>query len=283
MGIRSFFHKIKMGFVRMGETSIPYVSSTKRYGNYGEERFIDAIKHYLPNCRIKQNVIINTSEGDAEIDCLILFQDKIFAVEVKRWKGRLIETEQGFIQEKTDRWTGETHSKYLKSPFRQLNRAIYLLRKQIEGNVWVNGIVFFDDENFECLETNSENIWFSDTRGLTEYIKNCGQNSIMNNAEKFFNKCIAADYLYSKTWDKSLHCIIDDKDLQFQTSDGLIKRNDIICIQIWHHWSYDELLICLKNGKKHTISQENVKIRVSENGIIQEYALCKLDYIELGR
>ena len=30
-----------MGFVRVGETSIPQVASTKRYGNYGENEFVD--------------------------------------------------------------------------------------------------------------------------------------------------------------------------------------------------------------------------------------------------
>ena len=146
MGIRSFFHKVKMCFVRKREISIPYVSSEKRYGNNGEEVFIEQLKRSLPDCKIKRNVMINTNDGNAEIDSLVLYQNKLFAIEVKSWKGRLTETEQGFIQEKTDRWTGEIHIKYQKSPFKQLNRAIYLLRKQIPSKVWVNGIVFFEDE-----------------------------------------------------------------------------------------------------------------------------------------
>lgn len=105
----------------MSGTSIPYVSSTKRYGDHGERYFLNALIGSLPTAQIKQIVIINTEEGNAEIDCLILYQNKLFAVEVKRWKGRLTETENGFLQEKTDRWTGEIHTKYQKSPFKQLN------------------------------------------------------------------------------------------------------------------------------------------------------------------
>ena len=40
MGIKSFFHKLKMGFVRMGGAAIPYVSSTKRYGDMGKDIFL---------------------------------------------------------------------------------------------------------------------------------------------------------------------------------------------------------------------------------------------------
>ena len=131
MGLKNLFHKIKTGFARLSGKSIPNISSTKRYGDSGEESFIGKLKTELPFSRIKRNIIINTSYGNAEIDCLVLYRDKLFAIEVKRWKGCLTETDNGFIQEKTDRWTGEIHSKYQKSPFKQLNRAIYLLRKEI--------------------------------------------------------------------------------------------------------------------------------------------------------
>ena len=283
MGIRDFFHKVKMGFVRMGETSIPYVSSAKRYGNNGEEIFIEKLEKSLPNCKIKRNVMINTNGGNAEIDSLVLYQNKLFAIEVKRWKGRLTETEQGFIQEKTDRWTGEIHIRYQKSPFKQLNRAIYLLRKQIPVKVWVNGVVFFEDEEFEGISTVSDNVWFDNVKELTDYIKFNGEISNGGNAVKFFEKCVSADLLYANSWDKSLHCVIEDTSLNFQTANGIVTKNDIRYITIEHHWSYDRLTILLVDASNRYIEKENGKIRVNENGRIQEYALCKLDYIEIGR
>lgn len=98
MGIRAFFHKIKTGFVRLGEPSIPCVTAAKRYGNDGEDEFTYMLYRELPSCKIKRNVVIIAPEGNAEIDCLVLYQNKLFAIEVKRWKGRLMEREDGFLQ-----------------------------------------------------------------------------------------------------------------------------------------------------------------------------------------
>lgn len=282
MGIKNFFHKVKMGFVRVCETSIPQVSSTKRYGNYGEDEFVYLLKQMLPSCKIKRNILIITPDGVAEIDCLVLYENKLFAVEVKRWKGRLYETENGFVQEKTDRWTGELHTKHQKSPFKQLNRAIYLLRKSIPNKVWVNGIVFFDDDEFEEITTSSNDVWFDDIKKLVAYISTSGDSSIHENANTFFNNCVASDYLYSKTWDKSLHCFICNDSLEIIFDTKQIHRANIKRIDIKHHWSYDELYITLLNNQNFSIIKENAKIQVIDNGVKKDFALCKLDYIEFG-
>lgn len=283
MGIRAFFHKIKMGFVRAGESSIPYVSEAKRYGNYGEDEFTYMLRRELPSCKIKRNVVISTSEGNAEIDCLVFYQNKLFAIEVKRWKGRLTERENGFLQEKIDRWTGETHTKYLKSPFKQLGRAIYLLRKQIPIKAWINAVVFFEDDELESISTCSDTIWFDRCQDLVSYIRNEGKTSFGTSANDFFSKCVPADYLYANAWGKSLHCIIKRTSLQFKTPQGIISADNINSIRICHHWSYDELHIQMTNGAENILSLENAKIQVNDNGCISSYALCKLDYIELGR
>ena len=52
----------------MGEPSIPYTSEAKRYGDWGEDEFVLAIQSRLTDCRIKKNIIIQTVEGNAEID-----------------------------------------------------------------------------------------------------------------------------------------------------------------------------------------------------------------------
>lgn len=280
MGIREIFHKIGVGFTRLGENSIPHISQAKRYGNWGEDEFVYHIKTYLPNCQIKRNIVIKTLEGNAEIDCLVLYNNKLFAIEIKRWKGELIERDGQFVQYKLDRWTGERHTKIHKSPFRQLGRAIYLLRKQIPEKAWINSIVYFEDA--EKVSPNNEYTWFDNIYNLTEYIQGDGQISYGNNAQAFFDKCIPADYLYSNSWDKSLHCIICDDSLTFRTQNKLLKRSDISTISIKHHWSYDELYIKTHQGITYNIKLENEHIRVIENGYTHQYALCKLDYIELG-
>ena len=281
-GIRTFFHKIKIGFVRMGESTIPYVSEKKLYGNCGEDEFTYMLSKKLPSCKIKRNIIISTTEGNAEIDCLVLYQNKLFAIEVKRWKGCIIEQEDGFIQEKIDRWTGETHVKYLSSPFKQLARAIYLLKKQVPGRVWINPIVFFEDDELESVSTISNHAWFLHSQPLIEYILNDGEVSFGMSASNFFDKCTPADYLYEKSHGKSLLCIINRDTLQFKSSQGIIYANNIISIRISHHWSYDKLHIKLNDGTERVVTTENAKIQVNENGYIKNYALCKLDYIELG-
>lgn len=280
MGISEFFHKIGVGFTRLGENSIPYTSDAKRYGNWGEDEFVHRIKTYLPNCQIKRNVVIQTLEGNAEIDCLILYNNKLFAVEIKRWKGEIIERDDQFVQYKLDRWTGEWHTKIHKSPFRQLSRAIFLLRKQIPEKAWINSIVYFEDA--DKVFTDNENIWFDNIYSLMEYIHDDGQISYGNNAQAFFDKCIPADYLYSELWDKSLHCIICYDSLTFRIQNKLLKKSDISTISIKHLWSYDELYIKTHQGITYNIQLENEHIRVIENGYTRQYALCKLDYIELG-
>ena len=99
----------------------------------------------------------------------------------------------------------------------------------------------------------------------------------------FFDKCIPADYLYANAWGKSLHCIIDRTALRFETSEGVITADRIDSIRIAHHWSYDDLHIRLTDGTERNITLENAKIRVNDNGRVSTYALCKLNYIELGR
>lgn len=280
MGLRSFFHKIKVGFTRMREPSIPYTSAAKRYGDWGEDEFVFAIQSRLPDCKIKKNIIIQTIEGNAEIDCLILYKNKLFAIEVKRWKGRLIERDGNFVQYKRDRWTDEIHTKVHKSPFKQLGRAVYLLRKQIPDNAWLNTIVFFEDPDY--IETDSDNVWFDDIEKLAAHIMSEGKSSWGNNAASFLDKCIAADYLYCSSWGKSLHCIVCDDSLRFTTPRGILNRRNIHSISIHHHWSYDEISIKTKDGACHIINIENGSISVIDNGQRYRYSLCKLDYIQLG-
>ena len=283
MGIRAFFHKIKMGFVRAGESSIPYVDEAKRYGNYGEDEFTYRLRRELPSCKIKRNVVVSTPDGNAEIDCLVLYQNKLFAIEIKRWKGCLTERDDGFLQEKTDIWTGETHTKLLKSPFKQLGRAIYLLRKQIPIKAWINAVVFFENDELTLISTASDNVWFIRYQDLVEYIINGGNTTFGTCANDFFEKCICADCLYDNKKGRTLHCIINRYNLRFETAQGIIPTDRIVSIHIIHHWSYDELHILLDNNDKYLIYSENAKIQVFDNGCFKSYSLCKLDYIEFGR
>lgn len=279
MGVLSFFHKVKMYFIRCGEAPIPYSTSAEYYGAWGEDEFGYLLNSYLPDCRIKRNVIIETADGNAEIDCFVLYNNKLFAIEVKSWKGYLTETEEGFVQRKLDRWTDEIHTKYLKSPFKQLNRAIYLLKKQISTKAWINPVVYF--ENATSVSVDDNKVYFSDIENLVSYIKNDGKETFGNKANLFFKACTVTDRLYSKLRQK-LDCIIPEKSLCFNTECGVLIKSDIRSIRIEHYWCYDTLKIETVDGKYYTIDIENGHIDVTVNSRYYKYAFCKLNYIQIG-
>lgn len=281
MKIQQFFHKIKIGFVRMREESLPYVSEEKEYGSEGEIMFVNELKKNLPTCEIKQNIFVNTADGNAEIDCLVFYHNNLFAIEVKRWNGRIIEKEDGFIKEKNDYWTDEKYETKHKSPFKQLKRAIYLLKKQVSDRAWINDVVFFMDDGIEKIETISDNVWFSDINDLVEYIKGKDDGVFKNHNLQFFKKCVESDRLNAENG-YQLNCIIDEKTLQFEITNKFITKDKIKSIQIKHHWSYDKLTIILKDGAEYETTQENAKIKVEYNGEKKEYALCKLENIKIG-
>ena len=282
------FRKIILGFVRKSNPSIPYISDAKRYGNSKEQAFAYFLPKELPNCKIKQNVLIHTAEGNAEIDCLVLHQNKLFAIEVKGWKGELTGNDDEIVQHKIDRWTDEVHTKYHKSPFRQLNRAVHLLRKQIPGRVWVNPIVYFDGA--DSVDIQSTHDWVTTMEELVDYMNAQGEISYEDNAEKFFEKCIAADVLYARSGYRTFRCRISDKSLRFRIDNRLVTRKEIVQIRIrhhWsydtrHHWSYDTLYIKTRYGEELRVKLENEKLEIMDNGERCVYALSKLDWICLG-
>ena len=57
----------------------------------------------------------------------------------------------------------------------------------------------------------------------------------------------------------------------------------IASIRIIHHWSYDELYVKSTDGSESRLAFENEKVQVWYDGRIRTFALCKLDYILLGK
>ena len=157
------------------------------------------------------------------------------------------------------------------------------MRKQIPLKAWVNAVVFFEDDELESVSAFSDNVWFDRYQDLVDYISNDGKASFGTSANDFFEKCVPADYLYDNARGRFEYCIINRATLQFETPQGNISADNIASIRISHHWSYDELYITMTDNSMRAITSENAKIQVSDNGRISTYALCKLDYIELGR
>ena len=115
------------------------------------------------------------------------------------------------------------------------------------------------------------------------YLQNEGRQSQSAEADVLFQNIIPADYLYANFYDKSLRCLISEQSLHFQTEGKRIQKDDIDYIKISHHFSFDELHIVLNNGLKVMVKAENAKLLVNYNMEQYEYALCKLDYIKIGK
>ncbi len=279
MGI---FHKLKVGFARMfNRSSVEYTSEVKRYGNATEFGLPRFLKSRIPNCQIKSNVLISlpNEHTQAEIDCLVLLEDKLFAIEIKHWKGFVVEREDGFHIYKQDKYTDDVWEKVLKSPFRQVGRATAMLKKQTDNRDWIQTIVYF--EGASAVQVLGDDIWFDDASRLADYIMNYQNRYRSNGNIQCFRSAIAADFIYSDIY-HNLHCMIDEISFCFDVEGKRLNKKDICWIDIEHHFSYDDLHIHLHNGNTITTQIENGRIYAIENNIRREYSLCKIDRIILG-
>ncbi len=279
MGI---FHKLKVGLSRIFKSSsVDYTPEEKRYGNSAEFGLQHYLKSSIPNCRIKNNVMVSLPEehGNAEIDCLVLYEDKLFAIEIKHWKGHVIEQDDGFHIYKQDRYTEDVWEKVLKSPFRQVNRAVSMLKKQTNNRDWIQTIVYF--EGTASVEASSDGVWFDNASELAEYILGFEKRYKSDGNIQCFQSAVAADFIYSGVY-RNLHCLIEDASLKFCIDGAMFTRADIYWIDIEQHFSYDDLLLHLRNGGVAKVKIENGKIYAVENVIRREYSLCKIDRIVLG-
>ncbi len=282
MWISTLFHKIKIFCARRRGRSLPPISSEKLYGDAGEEEVTAELREALPDCRMKRNVIVDASGQTAEIDCLIFYRNKLFAIEIKHWKGRLIEADGRLFKAKTDRYTGETHLEELRSPFGQLARSIRLLKEEEQSSAWINGIVYIDGEEFEGFDGECAAPCFCDPEDCARYIEEEGRTTDPVRAQRLFDACLSPDILYSEREERYLRGIIADAFLHFSCDGAEISRADIESIEVKHRLLCDELTIKLKTGGVCTARLENAKILVYDGDLEETVALCKVDLICLG-
>ena len=276
------FHTLKVGFGRIFNSySVEYTPEVKRYGNSAEFGLTNFLRQRIPNCKIKTNVIVSlpNENSEAEIDCLVLYEDNLFAIEIKHWKGAVIEREDGFHIYKHDKYTDDVWEKILKPPFRQIGRAVSILKKQTDNRDWIQTIVYFDGAS--SVQITGSDVWFDDAGKLADYILNFKKRHQSNGNICCFQSAVASDFIYSGTH-RNLHCIIDNGSLCFDAGYKILTRRDISSIDIEHHFSYDILSIRTFNGNTVTLKAENRQISATENKVRRTYSLCKIDKIILG-
>ncbi len=278
--IRDFFHKVGAGFKRMGAETLPFTPVEKKYGIFGESGMYDRLRALLPDAVIKKSVCLDTETAKGEIDFLIVYQNKVFLVELKSWAGRVYQEGDRFYKEKESRGN-QTYTKEMKSPFQQIRRNTYLIKQQFP-DIWFEPAVVFQNSDSVNIEANTVP-WFDKAEALADYIRNNGRQNRSLCIQYLLDHVATYDIMISSAWGlKEQACIVDASSLNFESDGRIIGKQEICEIRLTHYFSYDTVRLTLKNGTVVQAENENRVIRYKSNGKNGTVALGKIDYIEIG-
>lgn len=124
----------------------------ERAGREGEYIATNIIRKVLRNEDILlTNVDISYDGRKAELDNVVINKYGVFIIEVKNYAGTIYGKADDYtwIKSKTDPY-GNTFTKTVRNPIKQVNRQVYLLAKHLEEYgfyVWVEGYAFFVQGN----------------------------------------------------------------------------------------------------------------------------------------
>lgn len=106
----------------------------RRAGRIGEQKATHIISSVLrEDDRLFTNVQVNYENEPAELDNVIVNKFGVFIIEVKNYNGSLVGNEDDYEWVKyhtTD--AGDTCSKIVKNPIKQVKRQVYVLAKFLE-------------------------------------------------------------------------------------------------------------------------------------------------------
>ena len=122
-----------------------FESPERRVGRIGEQQATHIISSVLrEDDRLFTNVRVGYEDKPAELDNVIVNKFGVFIIEVKNYNGRLVGNEDDYEWVKyhtTD--AGNTYSKTVKNPIKQVKRQVYVLAKFLEYygtvRVWIEG------------------------------------------------------------------------------------------------------------------------------------------------
>ncbi|MGM8212258.1 nuclease-related domain-containing protein [Virgibacillus sp. W0430] len=145
-------------------------------GLKGEERTSIALQELPSSYKVFRSVQINTSEGNAEIDHLVVAENGIFIVEVKNHKGNIVgnEADYKWTQHKVGR-NGGRYSNQMGNPVKQVRRQTFILSKFLKQNsipTWVEGVVFFCNPKVSVNVYSERTAVITDPDELKKYLMN---------------------------------------------------------------------------------------------------------------
>lgn len=282
--ITNLFKNLRLWAKRSTQRNHDWVAESKAYGNLSEKDFYSTLKQHLPQSAIlKKNILIKNQNKSSEIDFIIIFENKIFAIELKSWRGKITNDGDKYYQEKSDRYNEDViHYKELKSPFSQLKSNIYYLKESTNKNIYINAVVFFINDGL--IDIYDETVWFNEMDALVDYILSKGRSCSINEIEKFLKKLVIADRIYPK-WQNNQFIvgIIDEHSLEFEFEGRQIKKHDIDFIAIEHKLTSDCLSIYLVNCTVIKISFANKTLLFNYDNVVDNFYLSRINRIEIGK
>ena len=283
--IKHFFNRLKENARERAEkrkihkertsqrVNIEPLSDAQIHGIIGERAAVNKILDFLPDARIKTNIIVLSERGNAEIDCMILYRGSLFAIEIKSWTGDVYETADGFQKDKRDPYTGEIHRKLFKSPIKQVRRAISLLKENMNERVYINGVVYIEDN--DSLRVNEGSPVFDRIEDLVDYIEKESKPTSQAST-KFFNKLRPADRIIGSGIFGTRKQLLAVAILDFATQGAWYM--DVI-----HNYTSDTAVLHFQDGTTKAYSFENKKIKAMTTDGVKEYTLSSIDRIIFGK
>ena len=152
----------------------------RRAGRMGEQKATHIIRSVLrEDDRLFTNVQVRYEDKPAELDNVIVNKFGVFIIEVKNYNGILTGNEDDYEWVKyhtTD--AGNTYSKTVKNPIKQVKRQIYVLAKFLEYygsvRVWIEGYALLLHGNSPVVS----NYILSDIQDIDKAIHTPGRNRL---------------------------------------------------------------------------------------------------------
>lgn len=176
--IKNLFKSIRSGFDRKNAQPLPDEDSAKKFGTEGEWQTYEDIQKFLPGGEFKRNVLsFENGSVFKETDLVILYEKRLYVVEIKNWRGRLVQKGKSYFKVKKGVLVK------VKDPFAQVQRSIAILKKQYHISTWVTPIVLLLGADAKRVKPPRHCHLFTDIPSFVIFVRHNIIPPALNNAE----------------------------------------------------------------------------------------------------